>query len=1278
MSTNNCATSIATTDAAQCLDADADSFNFLSIGSNNHLHLFVRSLINNCVKSNTNNNKKEGKGENGNLPEQIKTATINFIRQQCPNFHQSPNSNTRNVVASILKAGQDIAASIDENGTPQTKQFNVAVKSIFKSIRAIFPQRAMFNLMCRWSRQLKLHFQRDAINVLAVLSHQLNMDLPTFLLTARCWRILPMSTNGGKARRQRARITYVKNDEKANNIINHLHTAVELLNFDIISEEQLYMSSHRMNSVNRSKKFNILEQKINNENDEMETETTDGLVDGEDALNVDQLANLVTEYPEKEDDAAIGKFFVKVNPLQGYHLTSSFVQRLWLTIQHLHSGLIIYKCIFATALFKHEKYTFLKDVDTKCLAYLLYTTSDCGQRSAFVHLLSQLCFIFPNYERIAAGQDIIQRLVLSETPNAFMENLQSLSGQSHGLKKSTILAVFESMNNLGTQKPFMVNKNHFRGKVLENQYNVVVATVFHHHLKFAAQRELRVELFNLGHKLKDKSTTKKAPTSITTKTSGTKRKQSCAEEIATSYVDLSSQLTTCSVVTDDFSTVPDIESATLLTLPINDNIDHDDHNYNYKQLSHITNWSNHCLCPMSYLRRHVRTALVVSHEECVYQLWSSNFEVYSAGMLRLNRHRRITMPPTKINDLETATFVIPEKDPFHIDRNDVLHVYRNESPQMNRHVKNLQCNISLIARVIMQYGVVDSNRKSSVGRIINFGVAAEYGQTTTTTIQVKGQHFFKNIPTKDKEEFFYSILSIGQLIWKCVRSQQVEASKPPLATDNNRDSKFASVLRKYMINQAGAGAHFNDPWEWYTLSIMLLFPCFGSCKDHQDKKNCLLYAYSKTGCANFIINDNMGKIYLLQILVNFRTSIESFFMPYHNHVACIISNIKLYLHKLKQEYQHRIGDQYKGEDRPMGFLENAADQNDFFLDEHMPYKSFDIGQDIYLDLLKLPIGVDRTMSLSSVICAILSHGEWLRYDQAVELCLMASLLNNTARFYYIISAMRKESLSAVADNDRSTHPLYFYMRKSMELFHNWQGGADARYSVSGMLHKDVESFFKATSSLKKVVKILIDFIAWIDSLQGKSEAKEIPIPSILAQFETTIKAVKEAGGGGKWEFGLFRIQIFMTIANGIGLTKPGEHLLQLMIPASPKQASYTHLLKVKENQLSNRTWGKICSRELTNINATSTPADMPPQYFDIAMRCISEGLGIMKYHRAPIEGKSCEAHHGRITMTKYEVYVKGSSIHTLSKYGGPMFKNYGTYTWIPLQMWKREYLYTKL
>ena len=64
----------------------------------------------------------------------------------------------------------------------------------------------------------------------------------------------------------------------------------------------------------------------------------------------------------------------------------------------------------------------------------------------------------------------------------------------------------------------------------------------------------------------------------------------------------------------------------------------------------------------------------VFHEECVYQLWSSNFEVYSTGMLRLNRHSWITRAPRMLNDLETATLVIPEKEPVHIDKNDILHV----------------------------------------------------------------------------------------------------------------------------------------------------------------------------------------------------------------------------------------------------------------------------------------------------------------------------------------------------------------------------------------------------------------------------------------------------------------------------------------------------------------------------------------------------------------------------------------------------------------------------
>ena len=84
---------------------------------------------------------------------------------------------------------------------------------------------------------------------------------------------------------------------------------------------------------------------------------------------------------------------------------------------------------------------------------------------------------------------------------------------------------------------------------------------------------------------------------------------------------------------------------------------------------------------------------------------------------------------------------------------------------------------------------------------------------------------------------------------------------------------------------------------------------------------------------------------------------------------------------------------------------------------------------------------------------------------------------------------------------------------------------------------------------------------------------------------------------------------------------------------------------------------------------------MNPDYFDIAMRYVSEGLGRKKYHRAPIESVLCEGRFGRITLEIMEVYVNGTSLHLMSEHGGPLVKHFSTYTWIPVQLWKRECLY---
>ena len=48
----------------------------------------------------------------------------------------------------------------------------------------------------------------------------------------------------------------------------------------------------------------------------------------------------------KNNDAT----YIYSNPLQGYHLDASFLSRVWQTLHHLHSGLILYKSIFLRAL----------------------------------------------------------------------------------------------------------------------------------------------------------------------------------------------------------------------------------------------------------------------------------------------------------------------------------------------------------------------------------------------------------------------------------------------------------------------------------------------------------------------------------------------------------------------------------------------------------------------------------------------------------------------------------------------------------------------------------------------------------------------------------------------------------------------------------------------------------------------------------------------------------------------------------------------------------------
>ena len=58
------------------------------------------------------------------------------------------------------------------------------------------------------------------------------------------------------------------------------------------------------------------------------------------------------------------------------------------------------------------------------------------------------------------------------------------------------------------------------------------------------------------------------------------------------------------------------------------------------------------------------------------------------------------------------------------------------------------------------------------------------------------------------------------------------------------------------------------------------------------------------------------------------------------------------------------------------------------------------------------------------------------FDQATELALVVSLLNNTARFNHIITTVTCEKLATHDDPQRVGHPFYYYLDEAKKVFGN--------------------------------------------------------------------------------------------------------------------------------------------------------------------------------------------------------------------------------------------------
>ena len=135
-------------------------------------------------------------------------------------------------------------------------------------------------------------------------------------------------------------------------------------------------------------------------------------------------------------------------------------------------------------------YPTIMDCDSKCLALLIHSTYDCAQRSAFISVLAQLCFIFSTIDSIENDTDFITELVDGATSNKFLSVLQTRFGNSNHDRSTIIKSSFYDVKRMSTKRKCKITK-----KQESKFYRVVVASTFYEHLEFTGQESLVLEVF---------------------------------------------------------------------------------------------------------------------------------------------------------------------------------------------------------------------------------------------------------------------------------------------------------------------------------------------------------------------------------------------------------------------------------------------------------------------------------------------------------------------------------------------------------------------------------------------------------------------------------------------------------------------------------------------------------------------------------------------------------------------------------------------------------------
>jgi hypothetical protein len=1024
---------------------------------------------------------------------------------------------------------------------------------------------AVISLAVRWARRRKQHFFEDSFNTVKIFAQELGYSILGFLRLRGWWLARDeKSCNKFKIEYRRVKECLEESEPQQSALIKYNRLSALL--------DRLYVLLHDNSRM-------VLSGKIITDDDDPTKKS--GSI----------------RRPQRDE-------------LVSFHDRISFQGKLNREQQHVQIGVSLIQMVIIPLLTKKPQHN---DEERIVLEWYQNVFGYFKKRKDFVEALMDMCIAFPTVE--AVNLLVPNILNWMQQPKAFISQVRRYARTR---RKTTVQFVKDCDDLL--DKEFKRSSITHRTRSGAKNYTIMKRRVCSLQLGFqkskrkAATDVARAVLAATSHQTAEpsrrKSKRRKSKPTTAAANTATVEPTTCPLSVTAALADIPSVASLIS------ASKPSCRSRTKFVTPPNSPASDAPAPSAAAaappplvSLDDPSRWSSFRLATLDDLKLY-RLELVVEHSALVHVLQCGPMEFYSIADLRHHHHQFVVDKASNMVEPTTCLTITKQDTCF---ESDAITVRRPGDECFDKVFGGVVLPMDRIVKWIRSCGAVDQMRDANAtsARRVEMGVGGQAPGKSESGAYMPDKLCGEKLFSDDNDGMFMrSVLGkIYDGIQKTSDQTQHNLEKPVSFWNAQRFERYAKKVRLFLYAK-------DMRQEWLSVQLMHLASLQGGYR-HLDDKNDEIEGFNKTEAFCCMFVDAFGDLWSIKFLANARGRIG------RNHsatkmIALLKVTLESYLQSIDTAYQQYMLE-YKGDYSPRRQI-TARDSSFFFLDPRCPWTTVSIGErNRSSRCLCLPTTPKREYWLSAAV-------HWLERmklttNQMIEMLFVAGYQNNFHYFYAIGEEMSKRSF------EPTEHPSEYYYARSMEMFGNFVGGPQPRYSPPGVHYK--ESFLNDKTKLKTVVACLRELLEWFN---GREETEKVPMSAVKERLQA---CHKDLGAIGKVEYAEFRLQIFIQMAALSGVVlKPSLLLADFAYPVKG-MASYNHL------------------HEKGQVEECD---------FEDAMEQLKHELQMPTAGRNEIETALCESMPGRY-LQKYDVFFWGQDLYRLTKEGLVECKRWDTVVW---------------